>query len=114
MKKIAKISVKAIYNKLDPFRKVYGFQLFGFDFMVDSSFKPLLIEVNTNPCLELSSPVLERLIPRMLENLFRIAVDPIFQGRDDIPKSMSYYIYENCLDKNQFQLIFDSLYDRDY
>jgi hypothetical protein len=25
MKKIAKISVKAIYNKLDPFRKVYGF-----------------------------------------------------------------------------------------
>jgi D-alanine-D-alanine ligase-like ATP-grasp enzyme len=35
-----------------------SFELFGFDFMVDSSYETWLLEVNTNPCLEESSPVL--------------------------------------------------------
>jgi len=46
--------------------------------MFDDDFKPYLIEVNTNPCLELSSPLLARLIPNMLENAFRITADPMF------------------------------------
>lgn len=79
MKKIAREVVEATYFKLDPCRKETSLELFGMDFLVDSKFKPWLLEVNTNPCLELSSPVLERLIPRMIENMFRIAIDPIFQ-----------------------------------
>jgi len=51
--------------------------------MIDSSFKPLLIEINTNPCLELSSSGLERLIPRMIENAFRLCVDPIYRPNID-------------------------------
>lgn len=39
--------------------------------MIDESLKPYLIEINTNPCLELSSPLLVKLIPAMIENLFR-------------------------------------------
>ncbi len=34
------------------------FELFGFDFIVDSNYDSWLLEVNTNPCLEESSPVL--------------------------------------------------------
>lgn len=49
----------------------------------------------------------------MLENLFRIAIDPIYQPSEEISKSKSYYVYENSLDKNKFELIFDSLFDRD-
>jgi hypothetical protein len=113
MKKIAKIAVNATYHKLDPKRKQYGFELFGLDFIVESNFRPWLIEINTNPCLELSSPTLERIIPRMMENLFRLALDPIYQASEDVPKSKSYYIYDNCLEKNRFELIFDSLFDRD-
>ena len=45
-----------------------SFELFGFDFLVDSNINVWLIEVNTNPCLELSSPYLARLIPAMVEN----------------------------------------------
>jgi len=39
--------------------------------MIDLDFKVWLIEWNTNPCLELSSPLLMRLIPSMIENAFR-------------------------------------------
>ena len=46
--------------------------------MIDSTGQPFLIEFNTNPCLELSSNLLARIIPEMLENAFRIALDPIF------------------------------------
>lgn len=35
------------------------FELFGYDFLIDNEFETWLIEVNTNPCLEESSPLLE-------------------------------------------------------
>ena len=34
------------------------FELFGYDFLIDEDFRVWLIEVNTNPCLEESSPLL--------------------------------------------------------
>ena len=39
--------------------------------MIDEEFHTWLIEVNTNPCLELSSPYLARLIPAMVENAIK-------------------------------------------
>ena len=57
--------------------------MYGLDFMFDEEFKPYLIEVNTNPCLELSCPLLARLIPSMLENSFRIVADPMFPPPDN-------------------------------
>lgn len=113
MKRIAQVAVKATYNKIDPGAKDYGFELFGLDFIVDANFKPWLIEINTNPCLELSSPTLQRLIPRMMENLARVSLDPVFQPNEEAPKSKSHFIYDSCLYKNRFELIFDSLFDRD-
>jgi tubulin polyglutamylase TTLL1 len=41
------------------------------DFMIDEEFKPWLIEINTNPCLELSSPLLARLIPSIIDQTMR-------------------------------------------
>ena len=46
--------------------------------MIDEDFKTWLIEVNTNSCLELCCPLLAKVIPNMVENAFRIAIDPIF------------------------------------
>ena len=37
-----------------------------------------LIEVNTNPCLEESSDLLKTLLPRMLEDMFKLTVDVVF------------------------------------
>jgi tubulin monoglycylase TTLL3/8 len=47
---------------LDPERKEHNFELFGLDFMLDESFNVFLIEVNTNPCLETSCPLLTKII----------------------------------------------------
>jgi tubulin monoglycylase TTLL3/8 len=46
--------------------------------MIDSNFKVWLIEINTNPCLETSSPILKYLIPKLLDDTFKICIDPIF------------------------------------
>lgn len=44
-------------------QKYNGFELMGFDFMLDDYLNLTLIEVNTNPCLETPCFLLQRLIP---------------------------------------------------
>lgn len=42
-----------------------------------------LIEVNTNPCLDTSPcPLLQRLITQILDQTFKIALDPFLRGKD--------------------------------
>jgi len=69
---------RAVYGKIDPKRRVNTFEIYGYDFMFDDDFKVYLIEVNTNPCLELGCPLLARLIPTMVENALRLSIDPLF------------------------------------
>ena len=71
IKKLATDTIKAVSRKMDPNRRNCSFEIFGYDFMIDEDLKPWLIEVNTNPCLELASPYLARLIPSMLENAIK-------------------------------------------
>lgn len=46
--------------------------------MLDSDLKLYLIEVNSNPCLEISCPLLGGIIPRMIENLLEITMDTVY------------------------------------
>ncbi len=55
-----------VRKKLNPDNFSFCFEIFGYDFIIDEDFKVWLIEVNTNPCLEESSKLLQTLIPRML------------------------------------------------
>ena len=54
------------------------FELFGYDFIIDGDYNPWLIEVNTNPCLEESSKLLERYVPRMVNDMLRLTIDIAF------------------------------------
>jgi hypothetical protein len=65
MKRLAGQAVRSVYGKIDPLRK-HSFEIFGLDFMIDEQFKVWLIEVNMNPCLDTSSPILSKLIPGLL------------------------------------------------
>lgn len=71
MREMARHSMRAVSRKVDPNRKAFTFEIYGYDFMIDEDLTPWVIEVNTNPCLELSSPYLARLIPAMIENALK-------------------------------------------
>ena len=45
---------------------------------MDEKLNTYLIEVNTNPCLEESNFLLKRLLPRMLDDMLNLMVDPLF------------------------------------
>jgi tubulin monoglycylase TTLL3/8 len=105
IKKIVKDSIQAVYLKIDINKRGHCFEVFGYDFLLDSNLKPWLLEVNTNPCLELSSPHLARIIPAMLDNSFRIAVDPLF------PEPNSKKVNTEVMSENKYELIFNSLID---
>ena len=69
---------RAVSNKIDPNRLNNSFELFGYDFMIDEDFRVYLIEANTNPCLEISCPLLARIIPEVIDNTFKLVLDPLF------------------------------------
>jgi hypothetical protein len=109
MKKIVTDTLRAVYGKVDPYRRKNCFEVFGYDFMIDENFRLYLIECNTNPCFELTSPLLARIIPAMLDNSFRIALDPIFP-----PPELSVLkknVFNDFLPENKFELIFDEKID---
>jgi hypothetical protein len=70
----------SVFKKLNPNRRKHCFELFGLDFMLDSDMNCWLIEVNTNPCIEESSKLLAMLIPRMLDDMFKLTIDRLFYG----------------------------------
>lgn len=75
---LVRLSIQASKELLSSTNVLHSFELFGYDFMVDDSFKSYLIEVNTNPCLEFACPLLTEIISSVIENTFRVAVDSVF------------------------------------
>jgi hypothetical protein len=55
-----------------------SFELLGYDYMIDDEFQPKLIEINSNPCLEFASPLLEDIITSLIENVVRVGIDTVF------------------------------------
>lgn len=107
---LVQATISASFLKLDSAFHQYSFELLGYDFMLDSALKPWLIEVNTNPCLETSSPLLARLIPAMLDNAFRIAVDPYYPESPFVAARKAATSREGLVE-NLFELIFSSTVD---
>ncbi len=66
MKNLVTMSMLAVRRKLNPENRAYCMEIFGYDFIIDEEFKVWLIEINTNPCLEESSKLLQMLPPRMI------------------------------------------------
>jgi hypothetical protein len=68
----------SVRSKFNPEWRKGCFEILGFDFMIDADLTVWLIEVNTNPCLEESSGLLKILLPRMLDDAFKLTLDRQF------------------------------------
>ena len=75
---IIKLSTSAVGDKLNRKDRQYSYVVLGYDFMVDINFKVWLIEVNKNTGLVFSSPIIKMLLPRMIDDSFRLTIDEIF------------------------------------
>ena len=82
-KKIIELTAKSSRNLINRKKKNYCFELFGYDFMMDEDKNVFLIEINTNPGLEISSEIISILVPRMIEDTLRITVDDLFETEYD-------------------------------
>ena len=110
IKKLVIDSIRATHGKLDPNGRIYTFELFGYDFMIDSDFHVYLIEANINPCLEIKSPVTARIVPAMLDSAMRIAIDPVFQPPHDLLANKKA-VTSDILPEIKHELIYDSKLD---
>ena len=59
-------------------KRQHSFEILGYDFMLDDNYKVYLIEANTNPCLETTCPILQKVITDVVDSGFRLALDPLF------------------------------------
>lgn len=105
IKRLIQDSIKATFLRLDPKRRCHSFEILGYDFMLDWKLRPVLIEVNTNPCLSLVSPILYKVIPPMLEGGLRLVLDGLFPDHFVGKKSTE------PIPENRWELIFHELVD---
>ncbi len=96
-------SMIGVKDKLNQDNRQYCFEIFGYDFILDDEENVFLIEVNTNPCLEKSSGILEVLLPRMIgiilniDDAFKLTLDVIFpvKEKDTVFNVPFYSDHEN-------------------
>ena len=90
IKEIVTITTQSVKEDINKNERNYQFEIFGYDFMLDENFNLFLIEINTNPGLEESSPWIKIIVPRMLDDALRLTIDKIFNTKYS----------EECIDIN--------------
>ena len=95
MKDLVIDSFMSVRHKINPNRRKNQFELFGFDFLFDEDFRVWLIEINTNPFLGTPNKDMQLLVPKMINELCQIVIDPIFKPQIDIQ-----------VEQNDFELIY--------
>lgn len=78
---IINVTISSVQDTINSSNYKYCFQMFGYDFMIDTDMNVKLIEINTNPSLDYDPtevPFKHFMFPRMLEELFELTIDQYF------------------------------------
>ena len=70
----------SVKNKINKNERKYCFEIFGYDFLIDEKTNVWLIEINTNPCIEESSPLLKQYLYRMIDDSLNLTLDKIYSS----------------------------------
>ncbi len=72
-KRISDIMMLIFHNTSEKIAKKFGyFEIFGFDFMLDSKLNPYLLEINSNPALFTGTTVQKQILPPLIENVYNV------------------------------------------
>mmetsp|Transcript_30963 Transcript_30963/g.38292 ORF Transcript_30963/g.38292 Transcript_30963/m.38292 type:complete len:265 (-) Transcript_30963:88-882(-) len=85
-----------VKKKMNANNRENCFELFGFDFLLDEDFRIWLIEVNYNPFLGTPNEYMKGLVPRMIEDMLKIVLDPVLKPKT-VPEAER---------ENDFELIY--------
>ena len=109
IKEIISLTMRSGKDKINKNGRSHQFEIFGYDFMLDRDFNVFLIEINTNPGLEISSPWIQIVVPRMLDDALRLTVDKVFEPIYDFNKN-----YKGNYTEEQKKLLNDSKINFDF
>lgn len=56
-------------------------EMFGYDFMIDTDFRPWLIEINSSPSMEHSTHVTSKLVPEALRGFGQLVSQYMMGGK---------------------------------
>ena len=104
IKEIVSLTTKSVKDEINKNNRNYQFEIFGYDFMLDENFNLFLIEINTNPGIEESSPWIKIIVPRMLDDALRLTLDQIFNPNYDFTK-----IYKNEETNKNMEMVLNNL-----
>ena len=103
--KIIGITANIAKNKINNFNRKNCFEIFGYDFILDEEYNPFLLEINTNPGYEESSPVIKMLVPRMIDDALRLTIDKTFERNDKYKNCSKYSVNHYNDEENMWQKI---------
>ena len=101
--KIVRITAGAAYPKINIFNRKNCFEIFGYDFIIDEDFNPYLLEINTNPGLEISSPLIKMLLPRMIDDAFKLTIDKLGNGKMYIKRKSLFSVEGYSDEENMWE-----------
>ena len=88
---IIRLAVGAGKFNINHLNRTNCFEIFGCDFILDQKYKPYLLEINLNPGLEISSPLISKLVPRMVDDALKLTIDSKFY-RNKEETSSKYHV----------------------
>lgn len=96
MKDLIIDTVMSVRSGLVAAEKARGtaFEFLGYDFMIDEDLRVWLIEVNDNPYIGVPNDYIRGMLPKMLDSLFALVLNPIYPAANKIRS------------ENRFELIY--------
>ena len=91
--------------KINLFNRKNCFEIFGYDFILDEKYNPFLLEINSNPGYEESSPLIKMLVPRMIDDALRLTIDKVFERNDLNKNSSKFTVDDYNNEENMWQKI---------